>query len=55
MKESTLLQNEIKVICIGVNVFYDALRSQLVEAIQLEWVPPAEGDQETLDILDKLL
>jgi hypothetical protein len=43
------------VINIGLNDFAEALIDQGVEVVQVDWVPPAGGDQQLMDILDKLL
>ncbi len=50
-----LLKEEIKVVNIGLREFFDSLVEQRVEAVHVEWRPPAQGDQELMDILDKLL
>ena len=50
-----LLQKEVKTINIGLQEFYSALVAQGVEAVHVDWRPPAQGDQEMLDILDNLL
>jgi len=51
----SLLQEEIKVVNIGLELFAAALRTQHVEVVQVDWRPPADGDPELLDILDQLL
>lgn len=50
-----LLKNPVKVINIGLKSFADSLKDQQVDVIQVDWTPPAEGDQEMIDLLDKLL
>lgn len=40
---------------IGVSDFAESLVTQGVEVIQVNWSPPAEGDQEMIDLLDRLL
>jgi hypothetical protein len=50
-----LFQRQVKVINIGLQEFYSALVAQGVEAVHVDWRPPAQGDQEMLDLLDKLL
>ena len=42
------------VINVGLGDFYDALKEQGVETAQVDWRPPAGGDPELLEILDKL-
>ena len=54
-EESRLLDQEIKVINIGLELFAAALRQQGTEVAQVDWRPPADGDQEMLDLLDQLL
>ncbi len=40
---------------IGVSDFAESLVTQGVEVIQVNWRPPADGDQEMIDLLDRLL
>lgn len=53
-KEKLLDQPPV-VINIGLRSFADSLEEQEVEVIQVDWQPPAGGDQEMIDLLDKLL
>jgi FdrA protein len=53
--ETHPLDQEIKVVNIGLELFAAALRQQDVEVVQVDWRPPADGDPELLDILDQLL
>jgi FdrA protein len=39
---------------VGIETFYGALRSQGVEAVQVEWRPPAGGDERLLSILQRM-
>jgi hypothetical protein len=55
MSVEDLLQEEIKVINIGIREFFDALISQEVDVIHVNWKPPAQGDPEMQNILSKLL
>jgi hypothetical protein len=50
-----LLQKPIVVINLGLNKFAESLEEQQVEVVQVDWVPPAGGDQEMIDLLDQLL
>ncbi len=50
-----LLQKPIIVINLGLKKFADSLEEQQVEVVQVDWVPPAGGDQEMIDLLDQLL
>ncbi len=53
-KDKTLLNEDLKVVNIGVSTFADDLRSQDVEVVNVEWKPPAGGDVEMLKLLEKL-
>ena len=50
-----LLQKPIIVINLGLKKFAESLEEQQVEVVQVDWVPPAGGDQELIDLLDQLL
>jgi hypothetical protein len=50
-----LLQKPIVVINLGLPKFSKGLEEQNVEVIQVDWVPPAGGDKEMIDLLDALL
>lgn len=54
-KIDELLHGEIVAINIGPSVFAESLNEQGVEVVQVDWVPPAEGDAEMIDLLNKLL
>ncbi|MFC2030304.1 hypothetical protein ACFLWA_06200 [Chloroflexota bacterium] len=43
------------VINIGFPEFFETLVDQEVEAVQVDWQPPAGGDEELIDLLDELL
>ena len=49
-----LSDSEIKVINLGLSSFAETLLEQNVEVIHIDWRPPAEDDQELIDILDAL-
>lgn len=51
----SLLGSELRVINIGLDIFYIALTEQRVKAVDVNWNPPAKLDKESEDILDKLL
>ena len=40
---------------LGLREFAESLREQEVEVLHVEWSPPAEGDQDMMELLDKLL
>ena len=50
-----LLQGPVIVVNLGLSVFARSLEEQQVEVIQVDWVPPAGGDREMIDLLDELL
>ena len=50
-----LLRNGPVAINIGVEDFADSLKAQKVEVVNVTWSPPAGGDQDLIDLLDKLL
>jgi len=50
-----LLKNGPKVINIGLRSFFEACESQGTPSVHIQWQPPAQGNQELLHLLDKLL
>jgi FdrA protein len=50
-----LLQDTPVFINIGVGEFAESLRKQGFVAVDVWWSPPAGGDREMADILDKIL
>jgi len=54
-KIEELLQGQLVVINIGLRGFAESLEYQEVEVVQVDWVPPAGGDEEMIDLLEKLL
>jgi len=54
-KISDLFKQELKVINIGLLSFKESLDEVGVKVIQVDWRPPAGGDQEVMDALKKLL
>ena len=57
MKENknSLLDQPVVAINIGLLQFSESLEQQEVEVIHIDWVPPAGGDAEMIDLLDGLL
>lgn len=53
--EQGFLQSTLVVINIGLRGFAESLESQGADVVQVDWVPPAGGDREMLDLLDDLL
>jgi hypothetical protein len=54
-KIQKLLSEPPVIINIGLNQFAQNLEEQDVEVVQVDWQPPAGGDQEMIDLLDQLL
>ena len=50
-----LLTDGPKVINIGLRSFFEACSSQGATSVHIQWQPPAQGKQELLILLDKLL
>ena len=54
-KVRELLGEPLVVINVGVRTFADSLERQGVQVTQVDWVPPAAGDQKMIDLLEDLL
>ena len=54
-KNNELLQLPIIVINLGLKKFAESLEEQKVEVVQVDWIPPAGGDKELMDLLDQLI
>ncbi len=52
---SKLLCGPVVAINLGLTQFGASLEEQEVEVVQVEWTPPAGGDQEMIDLLEDLL
>jgi FdrA protein len=52
---SKLLIGPVIAVNIGLKSFGASLEQQGVEVVQVDWTPPAGGDQEMMDLLDDLL
>ena len=50
-----LLHTPLIVINLGLRKFAENLEEQEIEVVQVDWVPPAGGDKDMLDLLDQLL
>ena len=50
-----LLSGAVIAVNIGLKSFGASLEQQGVEVVQVDWTPPAGGDQEMMDLLDELL
>jgi hypothetical protein len=51
----TLLTEPIIAINLGLKQFAASLEDQDVEVVRVDWTPPAGGDQELIDLLDRLI
>ncbi|MDD5207240.1 MAG: hypothetical protein PHS17_17575 [Desulfobacterales bacterium] len=49
-----IIEKPLRVINLGLAAFYESLKSQGAEAVQVAWKPPAEGNQKLTDILSQL-
>jgi hypothetical protein len=54
-KTEKILSGHLIVINIGLRGFAESLEEQEVEVVQVDWTPPAGGDQEMIDLLENLL
>jgi hypothetical protein len=52
---STLLGQPLKIINVGLELFYQSLLLQKAKVVQVDWQPPAGGDKRITNLLDKLL
>jgi hypothetical protein len=50
-----LLHERVIVINVGLRGFAESLETQQADVVQVDWVPPAGGDKEMIDLLDQLL
>ena len=50
-----LFDVELKVINVGLEIFYNSLQMQNVKALDVDWRPAPKLDEESEDILDKIL
>jgi FdrA protein len=48
------LTADVKVINVGLEIFYDSMAEQGVEVVQVDWKPPAGGNEELMSILKKM-
>jgi len=49
-----LLQEDLRVINLGLEVFAHSLQEKEVEVVPVNWSPPAGGDQEMQELLRRL-
>ena len=50
-----LLHQPLVVINVGLKDFAENLETQDADVVQVDWTPPAGGDQEMIDLLKDLL
>jgi hypothetical protein len=50
-----LLREPLAVVNVGLQGFAESLEEQEVDVVQVDWLPPAGGDREMIDLLEKLL
>ena len=50
-----ILQQELKVINIGLRQFLEALEEQKTPVVHVDWKPPTEEDEEVTKLLESLL
>jgi hypothetical protein len=49
-----LFRQDLMVINLGLEAFGEALTEQGVEVVQMDWKPPAGGNAELIELLDRL-
>ena len=49
-----ILSGQLIVINIGLRGFAESFEEQEVEVVQVDWTPPAGGDQEMIDLLERI-
>ena len=54
MKAENILSKKIIVANIGLEKFYNELKKQDIQCVQIDWKPPAGGNEELIKILDRL-
>jgi len=50
-----IISGQLIVINIGLRGFAESFEEQEVEVVQVDWTPPAGGDQEMIDLLENIL
>jgi hypothetical protein len=53
-KINHLFQEELVAINMGLDAFADALRKEKAKVLQMNWKPPAGGDERLISFLDRL-
>jgi len=52
--EKLLVHQELKVVNVGLDSFFETLTDLKVQVVHVDWHPPAGGDAKLMSILDKL-
>lgn len=55
MSKHDLLNSKLNVINLGLDIFFQSLQDQEVNAVQVDWRPSTKLDKESEDILSKIL
>ncbi|MCX6063455.1 MAG: fdrA domain protein [Caldiserica bacterium] len=55
MKTLDLFTSELKVINVGLTSFKESLEQEGFKVVQVDWRPPAGGDEEAMEALRKLI
>ena len=53
-KPKNLLQEPLRVVNVGLELFYRSLQSQGAKTVHVIWTPPAGGDPNLISLLDRL-
>ena len=51
---NSLFHDKLRVINMGLQSFGDTLKERQVEVLQMEWRPPAGGDEKIIALLKKI-
>ena len=54
-KIEELLHQPMVVINLGLESFAENMKEQGADVVHLDWRPPADGDEQMMELLDKLL
>ena len=54
-ESKSILDQPIIAINLGLKQFADSLKEQEIKVVHILWSPPAGGDEEMIDLLDKLI
>jgi len=52
---AAMLSSELKVVNVGLEIFYHALKLQNIKVVDVNWNPPPKLEKDTQDLLDKML